>query len=189
MIQGPTTVLVVDDEEPIRTALRKYLTQQGYEVSTAADGDEALAILQRQKIACMLLDVRLPGTSGVDLVPKVLEIEPNIALLMLTAVNDATSAALCMQRGAMDYLTKPIDLADLDRAIQRALQRRTTMLEQQNSTSGSRKRWPCGPPRSGASGPSWSGSRSPPWKRWSTRSRPRIPTCGGTPPASPTSPP
>jgi putative two-component system response regulator len=128
----PPTVLVCDDEEPIRVALKKYLVQQGYDVSTAATGEEALKVLQRQKIACMLLDVRLPGVSGVDLVPQVMEIEPNVAVLMLTAVNDATSAALCMQRGAMDYLTKPIELSDLSRAIQRALRRRSTMLEQQN---------------------------------------------------------
>jgi putative nucleotidyltransferase with HDIG domain len=126
------SVLVVDDEEPIRVALKKYLVQQSYEVFTAATGEEALKLLQRQKIDCMLLDVRLPGISGVDLVPKVMEAEPNIALLMLTAVNDATSAALCMQRGALDYLTKPIDLADLSRAMQRALRRRNAMLEQQN---------------------------------------------------------
>lgn len=126
------SVLVVDDEEPIRSALKKYLVQEGYEVTTAATGEEALKVLQRQKIACMLLDVRLPGISGVDLVPRVMEMEPSVALLMLTAVNDATSAALCMQRGAMDYLTKPIELTDLSRAIQRALRRRSTMLEQQN---------------------------------------------------------
>jgi len=129
------SVLIVDDEESIRTALKKYLVQQGYDVSTAATGEEALKTLQRQKIACMLLDVRLPGVSGVDLVPQVMDIEPNIALLMLTAVNDATSAALCMQRGAMDYLTKPIELSELSRAIQRALRRRGTMLEQQNLNS------------------------------------------------------
>lgn len=131
MTDGPIGVLVVDDEEPIRTALKKYLAQQGYEVSTAASGEEALEVLQRRKIACMLLDVRMPGLSGVDLVPKVMELEPGIALLMLTAVNDATSAALCMQRGAMDYLTKPIELTDLANAIQRSLRQRSTMLEQQ----------------------------------------------------------
>jgi len=77
----------------------------------------------------MLSDIRMPGTSGVDLVPQALEIEPDLAILMLTAVNDATSAALCMQRGAMDYLTKPIELADLGRAVQRALKRREMHLE------------------------------------------------------------
>lgn len=131
LTDGPVTLLVVDDEEPIRNALRKFLTQQGYEVAIAATGEEALAILQRQKITGMLLDVNLPGMSGVDLVPQIMELEPTIALLMLTAVNDATSAALCMQRGAFDYLIKPIDLGHLGRAIHHALQRRNTLLESQ----------------------------------------------------------
>jgi putative nucleotidyltransferase with HDIG domain len=122
-------VLVVDDEEPIRNALKKFLTQQQFETYAAASGDEALTQLRRHKIALMLCDIRMPGTSGVDLVPQALEIEPDLAILMLTAVNDATSAALCMQRGAMDYLTKPIELADLGRAVQRALKLRDALLE------------------------------------------------------------
>jgi putative nucleotidyltransferase with HDIG domain len=126
---GTVSVLVVDDEEPIRNALKKFLVQQQFEVYTAASGDEALAQLHRHKVALMLCDVRMPGTSGVDLVPQAIETEPDLAILMLTAVNDATSAALCMQRGAMDYLTKPIELADLGRAVQRALKRRETQLE------------------------------------------------------------
>ncbi len=129
--KGPISLLVVDDEEPIRSALKRFLSQQSYEVTTAATGEEALQALERHKVACILLDVRLPDANGVDLVPKVLELEPNAAVLMLTAVNDAASAALCMQRGAMDYLTKPVDLTDLLRAIQRALRRRDTMIESQ----------------------------------------------------------
>src|ERR671933_1705579 len=111
--------------------MRKFLVLQGFEVATASTGEEALALLRRQKITGMLLDVNLPGASGIDLVPKIMELEPNIALLMLTAVNDATSAALCMQRGAFDYLIKPIDLGHLSRAIHQALQRRHTYLESQ----------------------------------------------------------
>ena len=126
---GVVTVLVVDDEEPIRNALRKFLKQQQFEVYAASSADEALQQLRLHKIALMLSDIRMPGTSGVDLVPQALEIEPELAILMLTAVNDATSAALCMQRGALDYLTKPIELADLGRAVQRALKRREMLLE------------------------------------------------------------
>jgi len=122
-------VLVVDDEEPIRTALKKFLAQQQFDVYAAGSGDEALQQLRRHKVSLMLCDIRMPGTSGIDLVPQALEIEPELAILMLTAVNDATSAALCMQRGAMDYLTKPIELADLGRAVQRALKRREMLLE------------------------------------------------------------
>jgi len=126
---GVVTVLVVDDEEPIRNALRKFLKQQQFEVYAAASAEEALQQLRLHKIALMLSDIRMPGTSGVDLVPQALEIEPDLAILMLTAVNDATSAALCMQRGALDYLTKPIELADLGRAVQRAIKRREMQLE------------------------------------------------------------
>jgi putative two-component system response regulator len=131
LTDGPVTVLIVDDEEAIRNALRKFLVLQGYEVATAATGEEALAILQRQKITGILLDVNLPGINGVELVPQIIDLEPTVAILMLTAVNDATSAALCMQRGALDYLIKPIDLGHLGRAIHHALQRRHTVLEGQ----------------------------------------------------------
>jgi putative two-component system response regulator len=132
--EGPVTLLVVDDEEAIRNAVRKYLVLQGYEVAVAATGEEALDILRRQKITGILLDVNLPGTNGIDLVPRILELEPSVAILMLTAVNDATSAALCMQRGALDYLLKPIDLSHLGRAIRRGLERRTALLEGQMLT-------------------------------------------------------
>ncbi len=127
--EGIQAVLVVDDEEPIRNALKKFLAQQQFEVYTAASGEEALQQLKRHRLALMLCDIRMPGMSGVDLVPQAIEAEPNLAILMLTAVNDATSAALCMQRGAMDYLTKPIELADLGRAVQRALKRREMLVE------------------------------------------------------------
>src|SRR5438445_13234963 len=126
---GTVQVLVVDDEEPIRNALKKFLAQQQFEVYAAGSGEEALQQLRRHRISLMLCDIRMPGTSGVDLVPQAIEIEPELAILMLTAVNDATSAALCMPRGPMDYRTKPIDLADLGRAVQRALKRREMLLE------------------------------------------------------------
>src|SRR5437667_582796 len=83
----------------------------------------------------MLCDISMPGTSGVDLVPQALEFAPELAILMLTAINEATRAALCMQRGAMDYLTKPIELADLGRAVQRALKRREMQLENRQLSS------------------------------------------------------
>ncbi|HEU4698958.1 MAG TPA: HD domain-containing phosphohydrolase [Gemmatimonadales bacterium] len=129
--EGPVSILVVDDEPLVRNALAKFLQQQGYEVLTAESGEEALDLLRRHKVTGMLLDVHLPGASGIDLVPRLVEQEPHLALLMLTAVNDATSAALCMQRGAMDYLTKPIDLDHLARAIRGALQRRRALVADQ----------------------------------------------------------
>src|ERR1043166_1560484 len=102
MTNAPVTVLVVDDEEPIRNALKRYLTKQSFVVHTAASGEEALDTLRaNEDVALMLCDIRMAGMSGVDIVPQALELSPDLAILMLSAVNDATMAALCMQRAAM----------------------------------------------------------------------------------------
>jgi cyclic di-GMP phosphodiesterase len=122
-------LLVVDDEEPIRNALKRFLTGQQYAVHVAGSGTEALTILQAQEIAMMLADIRMPGMSGIDLVPQALDVAPDLAVIMLSAINDATTAALCMQRGAIDYLTKPLELDDLARAVQRGLRRREAAME------------------------------------------------------------
>ncbi len=133
-MSDPTTtisLLVVDDEDALRGALVRYLTQQGYTVYGAANAAEALAAVRAHRISAVLLDVRMPDKSGVDTVPDLLAVDGDLAIVMLTAVNDATTASLCLQRGALDYLTKPIDLADLDRAIRTALRKRDGILEEQ----------------------------------------------------------
>lgn len=130
---GPISLLVVDDEAPLRAALVRYLSQQGYQTYAAGDAGEALAAVRAHRISAVLLDVRMPDRSGVDTVPDLLALDPDLAVVMLTAVNDATTASLCLQRGALDYLTKPIDLAELDRAIRNALRRREKQLEEQQT--------------------------------------------------------
>lgn len=142
--RGPT-VLIVDDEEPIRTALQRFLKGLALPTFTAASGAEALQLLRGNPVALMLADIRMPGMSGIDLVPQALALDPDLAVVMLSAVNDATTAALCMQRGAMDYLTKPLDLDDLARAVQGALRRReerraTRELDQRAKESLARER-------------------------------------------------
>lgn len=129
------TVLVVDDEESIRGALARFLNTRGYQAHQAASGEEALAQIKDNDVALMLLDVRMPGMSGMDVVPEALHLNPDLAIMMLSAVTDATSAAICMQRGAMDYLTKPIELTSLAAAIERALRRRDTMLQERQISS------------------------------------------------------
>lgn len=122
--------LVVDDDDAVRSALQRFLTSIGHEVTTASDAASALTEASRRKFSCILLDVRLPDGSGMDLVPTLIEREPHVAIVMLTGVNDAHAAALCMQRGALDYLVKPVDLQELGRAIARALTRRRDLIEQ-----------------------------------------------------------
>jgi len=126
----PVTILVVDDEEPLRNALSRFLQRRGFGILTAASGPEALERVKADQPALMLLDVRMPGMSGIDVVPEALGVDPDLAILMLSGAGDATTAALCMQRGAFDYLTKPIALPDLAKAVERALRKRDTILQE-----------------------------------------------------------
>jgi putative two-component system response regulator len=132
MTSASAILLIVDDEAAVRSALQRFLTSKGYDVLTAANAAEAVQSLRKHKVSGLLLDVRLPDVSGVDLVPQLLETDPHLAIVMLTAVNDAASATLCLQRGAMEYLTKPVDLSDLGAAIERALRKRRDEMEKAN---------------------------------------------------------
>jgi len=123
-------ILVVDDEAPIAAALARFLRTRGYETETAASGDAALALLADRPCAAALCDVRMPGMSGVEFVSLALALDADLAVLMLTGVNDAPTATDALARGAVDYLLKPVELTDLQRAIERALHKRGLLIEQ-----------------------------------------------------------
>ncbi len=125
-------LLVVDDEETIRLALAKFLRVRGYDVDVADSGTLALEMLKARRYALMLCDIRLPGITGLELVPQVHELDPDLAVVMLTAVNDKLTATESISLGAMEYLTKPVDLQDLLGAVQRVLHRRDFAVEQRN---------------------------------------------------------
>ena len=125
-------MLIVDDEETIRLALSKFLRTRGYTVQTAESGGVALELLRRGSYVLMLCDVRMPGMTGVELVPQALAVDPDLAIMMLTAVNDAPTATEVLSLGAMDYLMKPIELNELQDAVERVLHRRALAIEQRN---------------------------------------------------------
>ena len=89
---GLRRMLVVDDEATIRLALSKFLRSRGFDVETAESGVEALQRLETQRFAVMLCDLRMPGVSGLDVVPQALARDADLGIIMLTAVNDAASA-------------------------------------------------------------------------------------------------
>ena len=122
-------VLVVDDEETIRTALARFLRARGYEVEVAESGIAALVMLERQRFALMVCDVRMPGMTGLEVVPEALQLDADLAILMLSAVNDAPTATDALSHGAMDYLVKPIELIELQRAVERCTHRRQLGIE------------------------------------------------------------
>ncbi|HVD06368.1 MAG TPA: response regulator [Gemmatimonadaceae bacterium] len=124
-----TTVLVVDDEEGIRKALERFLTRLGYQVAVAANATEALVRLAADRPQTMLCDIRMPDTSGVELLPKVLAQDPDLAVIMLTAIDEPRTAIECLKLGAYDYLIKPVDLDELELALQHALRQRQLELD------------------------------------------------------------
>ena len=125
-------LLIVDDEENIRTPLSVFLRSRGYDVQTAESGARALALLSEQKFMLMLCDIRMPGLSGVEVVPHAVRADSDLAIVMLTAVNDAPTATEALSHGALDYLMKPIELSDLEAAVERALHKRSLAIEQRN---------------------------------------------------------
>jgi len=123
-------ILVVDDEDTIRLVLGKYLRTRGFEVATAESGNAALETLAGARFDLMLCDVRMPGLSGVEIVPSALELDPDLGIVMLSAVNDAPTATEALSQGVLDYLTKPIELEHLYEAVNRALHKRSLLKEQ-----------------------------------------------------------
>ncbi len=130
--QPNTTVLVVDDEDGIRQALDRFLTRLGYTVRQAPGGAEALAMLNDAKPTAMLSDIRMPGMTGVELVPKVIAADPDVAIIMLTAIDEPRTAIDCLKLGAFDYLIKPVDLEELELSLQAALRSRQLEIDRRN---------------------------------------------------------
>jgi putative two-component system response regulator len=122
-------VLVVDDEAAIRMALSRFLKMRGFHAVPVASGAAALEAMQQQHFEAMVCDVRMPGMTGLELIPPVLAREPDLAIVMLSAVNDAVTASTALARGAANYLVKPIELADLHRAVVEALAKRARTIE------------------------------------------------------------
>ena len=126
----PKRLLVVDDEDSIRTALSRFLSSRGFDVENAASGQAALRLLGRERFTVMLCNVRMPGMTGLDVLHQALADDPDLAVVMLTAVNDAVTATEALAGGAFDYLVKPVELNQLEGALERALHKRTLVLEQ-----------------------------------------------------------
>src|ERR1041385_8777812 len=122
--EQPTTVLVVDDEDGIRQALDRFLSRLGYRVLQASSGAEGLDRQAAEQPQVMLSDIRMPNMSGVELVPKALAADSDLAIIMLTAIDEPRTAIECLKLGAYDYLIKPVDLDELELSLQGALRQR-----------------------------------------------------------------
>ena len=129
-VSVPDRILVVDDEASTREAVENHLVHRGYEVLTVAAGEEALGVLARQKISCMVADARLFGTPAGELLSRSLERDPNLAIVVTGSQASVEDAVHYLQYGALDYLQKPFDLTHLEAALQKALRRRAELVRE-----------------------------------------------------------
>ena len=114
-------ILVVDDEDALRTVLSSELVNSGYEVATAADGDEAISAVQNKKFDLVLLDIKMPKVDGFEVLKFIKKNTPGVKVIMLTGFADLKNAIESKKHGAEDFVSKPYDLVDLLTTIERVL--------------------------------------------------------------------
>jgi DNA-binding NtrC family response regulator len=122
------SVLIVDDEKHTREGLQQALAEI-YDVTVAASADEAFNLLEAQPYDVVLTDLRMPGKSGLKVIDKALALPQRPAVLMMTAYGNIDTAVEAMKRGAVDFLTKPVNIERLEVLIQRALKTKTLEVE------------------------------------------------------------
>jgi two-component system NtrC family response regulator len=122
-------VLVVDDEEAQRKVLAGFLRKRGFEVVASSGVDEALGHAASRTIDLAITDLKMPGKGGLELLEGLHGINPEIPVIVVTAFGTVASAVEAMKRGAADYLTKPVDLDELEVLVARTLERRALVSE------------------------------------------------------------
>lgn len=116
-------LLIVDDEELYRELLGGRLGRQGYRITAAAEGSTALRFVEQGGIDLALIDMKMPGMDGIELLERIKRIAPRMEIVVLTGHGSIDSAIAAMKLGAFDYLTKPCQLTELDLVVARALER------------------------------------------------------------------
>lgn len=135
----PRFVYIVEDDAAVRESLTLLLELRGYRIAAFARAEEFLALTGLERPACVLVDVRLPGMSGLDLQRHLERSVPTLPVVVMTAHGDAATARAALRSGAIDFLEKPIDESDLLEAVELALQSDVVRLnrerEQQNASA------------------------------------------------------
>jgi two-component system response regulator PilR (NtrC family) len=116
-----SSILVVDDEDALRTVLSSELINEGYEVRSAADGDEAISELEKNVYDMVLLDIKMPRMNGFEVLKHLKQKHPKTRVVMLTGFADLKNAIESKKLGADDFVSKPYDLVDLLTTIERVL--------------------------------------------------------------------
>jgi len=122
-------ILVVDDEAVVRDSMREWLTDAGYQVFTAESGRQALDVIQRERVSIVLADLVMPGMDGIELMKRARELNPNIAVIIMTAYGSIPTAIAAMKEGAYDYIEKPFCPERVELLIQKLVEHQNLIQE------------------------------------------------------------
>jgi len=114
-------ILVVDDEEIVRESLQHWFQEEGYSVDAMEDAESALRVFEKDKYDLLLVDMKMPGMSGLDLLSKIKEIDDEVIFILITAFASVPTAIKALKEGAFDYITKPIDPEELSHIVDKAV--------------------------------------------------------------------
>ncbi len=123
MVKKP--VLIVDDEKNIRLTFAETIAQMGFEARTASNGAEALAKMQGTEFALALLDLRMPGMDGIEVLRRIREVYPKVRLIMISAHGTVGSAVEAMKLGAVDFIQKPCTPGEIRGLVAKVMERET----------------------------------------------------------------
>jgi len=114
-------ILIIDDERPIRETLEMFLREKGYEVLTSEDGEDGLKAVQSERPEIVILDIRLPGMDGLEVLRRIKEKQEDIHVIMMTAYHDMETTDQAMKLGAYEYIHKPLDVDEFEMAIEKVV--------------------------------------------------------------------
>ncbi len=129
MINHEQRILIVDDEAMIRRLLHLKLSRQGYHCEEASNAAEALDKMKTNPAELVMLDMKMPGRTGIDLLPELKTNYPNISVIMATAVAETNLAIQCMRLGADDYICKPFNLDEVAMSVDKTFEKRQLELK------------------------------------------------------------
>jgi len=129
MVSKRERILIVDDEAMVRRLLRQKLSREGYQCEEADSAEQALDRLRGNSTELVILDIKMPGKSGMELLPEIRAAYPDTVVMMATALTDANIAIQCMKQGAYDYISKPFNLGEVMLSVNGVLERRRLELE------------------------------------------------------------
>jgi two-component system, NtrC family, response regulator AtoC len=122
-------ILVIEDNEDLSFTISKVLHKEGFKLFTAKTGEEGLLLFRKEIVDLLLLDLKLPKMNGLEVLSRVREMDPDLAVIMMTASTDVKPAIEAMKRGAIDYLMKPFELDELKLVVKKALEMHQLKIE------------------------------------------------------------